>query len=47
MISESERLGDAVYHGKFFANLHYGWDHRFEYLNLFGYNLYGDPALVR
>jgi hypothetical protein len=47
MIAESERIGDAVYHGKLYAFLNYGWEHRYEYMNQFGFNLYGDPSMVR
>jgi hypothetical protein len=43
----SERLGDAVYDGKFYSYYNYGWDHVYEHMNLFNYNLYGDPAMFR
>ncbi len=32
---------------KFYSNQNYGWDHHYEYMNMFDYNLYGDPTLVR
>ena len=45
--SGPERVGDALYNSKFYCNQNYSWDHYSEYWNAFGYNLYGDPALVR
>jgi hypothetical protein len=45
--SGPEKLGDALYHAKFYSNQNYGWDHQYEYMNMFDYNLYGDPTLVR
>jgi len=47
MIVDSLRVGDAIYNSKFYCNQNYGWDHYYEYMNMFGLNLYGDPALVR
>jgi hypothetical protein len=46
MIVEGERVGDALYDGKFYAHANYGWDRVYEYMNLYNFNLYGDPALV-
>lgn len=45
--SGPEKVGDALYDSKFFCNQNYGFDHYAEYWNMFTYNLYGDPALVR
>jgi hypothetical protein len=45
MIVEGERVGDALYDGKFHATVNYGWDHIYEYMNLYNFNLFGDPAL--
>jgi hypothetical protein len=45
MISLGEKVGDALYDGKFYATTNYGWDHIYEYMDLYNYNLYGDPAL--
>jgi len=42
-----ERVGNALYHSKFFCNQNHGWEHYWEYKNMFGFNLYGDPALAR
>jgi len=39
------RLGDALYESKFFAHFNFGWDHGYEYRNLYNYNLYGDPSM--
>jgi hypothetical protein len=46
MISEGERIGDALYDGKYHAHTYFGWDYLYEYMNLYNYNLYGDPALL-
>jgi hypothetical protein len=45
MISLGETVGDALYDGKFYATTNYGWDSIYEYMDLYNYNLYGDPAL--
>jgi len=45
LIAEGERVGDALYDGKYYATSTYGWDRVYEYMNLYNYNLYGDPAL--
>jgi hypothetical protein len=45
MIVEREPVGDALYDGKFHATTHYGWDRVYEYMNLYNFNLYGDPSL--
>ena len=42
-----EKVGNALYDSKFYCHQNYGWDHYYEYKNLFDYNLYGDPSLVR
>jgi hypothetical protein len=45
MIALGEKVGDALYDGKFYAHSNYGWDRVYEYMNLYNFNLYGDPAL--
>ncbi|MCK4413196.1 MAG: T9SS type A sorting domain-containing protein [Candidatus Eisenbacteria sp.] len=45
MIVEAEKVGDALYDGKFHATTHYGWEWLFEYANLYNLNLFGDPSL--
>jgi hypothetical protein len=45
MVSLGEKVGDALYDGKFYSTTNYGRDHYYEYMNLYNYNLYGDPAL--
>jgi hypothetical protein len=45
MIVENEKVGDALYDGKFYATDNYGWASVYEYMDLYNYNLYGDPAL--
>jgi hypothetical protein len=46
LLAHGERVGEALYAGKFFANANYGWDHVYEYMNLYNFNLYGDPELA-
>jgi hypothetical protein len=45
MLVENEKVGDALYDGKFHAHTYYGWDQVYEYMDLYNYSLYGDPAL--
>ena len=47
MISDYKKVGEALYESKFYCNYNFGWDHEYEYMNMYVYNLYGDPALVR
>jgi hypothetical protein len=47
VINESKKVGQALYDSKFYCNQNYGWDHYAEYLDMFTFNLYGDPALIR
>lgn len=42
-----EKVGEALYDSKFYLSQTYNWDHYAEYWDLFTFNLYGDPALVR
>jgi len=46
LLADEERVGDAFYDGKFHANTTYGWDMYYEYMNMYNFNLYGDPALA-
>jgi hypothetical protein len=45
LVSEGKNVGVALYDGKYDATTIYGWDHLFEYANVYNVNLYGDPAL--
>ena len=45
--SGPEPAGDAMYDSKFFCTTNYGFDHYTEYWNMYNFNLYGDPSLVR
>jgi hypothetical protein len=45
MINESQGVGEALYNSKYYCNYHYGWDHYAEYIDLFTFNLFGDPSL--
>jgi hypothetical protein len=46
LIAEAERVGDALYDGKYSATIQYGWDLLYEYMNLYNFNLFGDPSLT-
>jgi hypothetical protein len=46
MLAENEKVGDALYDGKFYATDNYGWASVYEYMDLYNFNLYGDPALA-
>lgn len=39
------KLGAALHESKFFSHVNYGWEHDYEYRNLYNYNLYGDPSM--
>jgi hypothetical protein len=45
LVSEGKNVGVAVYDGKYDATTVYGWEHVYEYANLYNINLYGDPSL--
>ena len=45
LIALGEPVGMAAHMGKYDATSVYGWDFYYEYMNLYNYNLYGDPAL--
>jgi hypothetical protein len=47
LINGLQKVGDALYSAKFYCNQNYAWDHYWEYKNLYDYNLYGDPSMVR
>jgi len=42
----SESVGEALYNSKYFCNFNYGWDHNAEYLDMYTFNLFGDPSLL-
>ncbi|KYK29261.1 hypothetical protein AYK20_06120 [Thermoplasmatales archaeon SG8-52-1] len=46
MINDSKKVGEALYDSKFYCNLNYGWNHYAEYLDMFTFNLFGDPSLL-
>jgi hypothetical protein len=41
------KLGEALYDSKFYVHNNFGWDHYLEFQNMYDYNLYGDPAMMR
>ncbi len=47
LINGSLTLAEALYDSKFYVHHNFGWDHYLEYQNMFDYNLYGDPAMIR
>jgi hypothetical protein len=46
MIINHERVGDALYNSKFYCTTNFGWNQFYEYIDLYTFNLYGDPSLV-
>jgi hypothetical protein len=45
MINGDEKVGQAFYNSKFYCTTNYGWDHYAEYINMYTFNLWGDPSL--
>jgi len=46
MIVNQQRVGDALYNSKYYCNYNYGWEIFYEYIDVYTFNLYGDPSLV-
>jgi hypothetical protein len=46
LINNSMTVGEALYDAKYYCNFHYGWDHYAEYLDMYTFNLFGEPSLV-
>jgi hypothetical protein len=46
MIINHERVGDAIYNSKFYCNTNFGWNSFYEYIDVYTFNLYGEPSLV-
>ena len=46
MIINHDKVGDALYNSKFYCNYHFGWNDFYEYIDVYTFNLYGDPSLV-
>ena len=47
MINGPIKLGEALLDSKFYVHSNFGWDHHYEFMNMYNYNLYGDPSMVR
>ena len=47
MINGPIKLGEALLDSKFYVHSNFGWDHHYEFMNMYDYNLYGDPSMVR
>jgi hypothetical protein len=45
MINDSKKVGEAFYDSKYYCNDNYGWAHYIEYIDMYTFNLYGDPSL--
>jgi hypothetical protein len=41
------KLGEALYDSKSYVHYNFGWDHHYEFMNMYDYNLYGDPSMMR
>jgi hypothetical protein len=46
MIDDGEKVGQAFYDSKFYCTTNYGWAHWAEYVNMYTFNLWGDPSLT-
>ena len=46
MIVNHDKVGDALYNSKFYCNSNFGWNEFYEYIDMYTFNLYGDPSLV-
>jgi len=46
MIINQDRVGDALYNSKYYCTTNFGWNDFYEYLDLYTFNLYGDPSLA-
>jgi len=46
MIVNQQRVGDALYNSKYYCTSNFGWNEFYEYIDLYTFNLYGDPSLV-
>jgi hypothetical protein len=47
MITDLEKVGQAFYDSKFYCTSNYGWSNYAEYINMYTFNLWGDPSLTR
>jgi peptidase C25-like protein/PKD domain-containing protein len=45
IILNEASIGSALYRAKYECNDLYGWDHYAEYIDMFTFNLYGDPSM--
>jgi len=46
MILNRQKVGDAFYNSKYYCNENYGWNEYYEYIDVYTFNLFGDPSLV-
>ena len=46
MIINQNKVGDALYNSKYYCTTNFGWNQFYEYIDLYTFNLYGDPSLV-
>jgi hypothetical protein len=47
MINNPAKLGEALLDSKAYVHYNFGWDHPYEFMNMYDYNLYGDPSMMR
>jgi hypothetical protein len=47
MINDLEKVGQAFYDSKFYCTTNYGWSNYAEYINMYTFNLWGDPSMTR
>ena len=46
IIKNNHSIGQALFTSKFFCNLEYGWTNYIEYIDMYTFNLFGDPSLM-
>lgn len=46
MIINHQKVGDALYTSKHYCTTNFGWNQFYEYIDLYTFNLYGDPSLI-
>ena len=47
LINNSENVGEALFNSKGYCNINYDWYGWVEYNDLYTFNLFGDPSLIR
>ena len=46
LITHEMSIGDAFYTSKYYCTSTYGWNEYYEYIDMFTFNLFGDPSML-